>query len=165
MSLDASLDLLRRLPPSKTSHNLQLLQSLLPEEVTAELLQSIDQPLLTRICAKTGREYLLCDYNRDGDSYRSPWSGEWDPKIDDPVVLDEAVRELEIKANDAFDSYRDLYYILGMGFNIRYYEGGVSSVYMWDLDDGIAGVALFKKSLSLASDNTDGCSDGGSWMG
>src|SRR5271155_3646595 len=96
MSLDASLDLLRRLPPSKTSHNLQL-------------LQSIDQPLSTRKCAKTGREYLLCDYNRDGDSYRSPWSGEWEPKIDDPVVLDEAVRELEIKANDAFDSYRDLY--------------------------------------------------------
>jgi capping protein beta len=109
MSLDASLDLLRRLPPSKTSHNLQLLQSLLPEEVTADLLQSIDQPLSTRKCAKTGREYLLCDYNRDGDSYRSPWSGEWEPKIDDPVVLDEAVRELEIKANDAFDSYRDLY--------------------------------------------------------
>ena len=30
--------------------------------------------------------------------------------------------------------------------DIRYYEGGVSSVYMWDLDDGIAGVVLFKKS-------------------
>jgi hypothetical protein len=29
----------------------------------------------------------------------------------------------------------------------RYYEGGVSSVYMWDLDDGIAGVVLFKKSI------------------
>lgn len=30
--------------------------------------------------------------------------------------------------------------------DVRYYEGGVSSVYMWDLDDGIAGVVLFKKS-------------------
>jgi capping protein (actin filament) muscle Z-line, beta len=108
MSLDASLDLLRRLPPSKTAHNLSLLQSLLPEDVTAELLQSIDQPLSTRTCTKTGREYLLCDYNRDGDSYRSPWSGEWEPKIDDPVVLDESIRELEVKANDAFDSYREL---------------------------------------------------------
>jgi capping protein (actin filament) muscle Z-line, beta len=29
----------------------------------------------------------------------------------------------------------------------RYYEGGISSVYMWDLDDGIAGVVLFKKSI------------------
>jgi capping protein (actin filament) muscle Z-line, beta len=116
MSLDASLDLLRRLPPSKTAHNLQLLQSLLPEDITVELLQSIDQPLSTRICSKTGREYLLCDYNRDGDSYRSPWSGEWEPKIDDPVVLDEGIRELEVKANDAFDSYRDLYILSNKDF-------------------------------------------------
>ena len=28
----------------------------------------------------------------------------------------------------------------------RYYEGGVSSVYFWDLDDGFAGVILLKKS-------------------
>lgn len=113
MSLDASLDLLRRLPPSKTSHHLSLLQSLLPEDVTAELIQSVDQPLLTKTDAKTGREYLLCDYNRDGDSYRSPWSGEWEPKIDDPVVMDDAIRELEVKANEAFDSYRELYCFLG----------------------------------------------------
>ena len=28
----------------------------------------------------------------------------------------------------------------------RYYEGGVSSVYFWDLDEGFAGVVLLKKS-------------------
>lgn len=27
----------------------------------------------------------------------------------------------------------------------RYYEGGISSVYFWDLDDGFAGVVLLKK--------------------
>ena len=31
----------------------------------------------------------------------------------------------------------------------RYYEGGVSSVYFWDLDDGFAGVVLLKKSVFL----------------
>ena len=31
-------------------------------------------------------------------------------------------------------------------FMTRYYEGGVSSVYFWDLDDGFAGVVLLKKS-------------------
>jgi len=31
----------------------------------------------------------------------------------------------------------------------RYYEGGVSSVYLWDLEDGgFAGVVLLKKSAS-----------------
>ena len=30
----------------------------------------------------------------------------------------------------------------------RYYEGGISSVYLWDLDDGgFAGVVLFKKGV------------------
>jgi capping protein beta len=41
---------------------------------------------------------------------------------------------MEVKANEAFDVYRDLYY-----------EGGVSSVYLWNLDDGFAGVVLLKK--------------------
>jgi hypothetical protein len=41
---------------------------------------------------------------------------------------------MEVKANEAFDVYRDLYY-----------EGGVSSVFLWNLDDGFAGVVLLKK--------------------
>lgn len=44
---------------------------------------------------------------------------------------------MEVKANEAFDIYRDLYY-----------EGGVSSVYLWNLDDGFAGVVLLKKCES-----------------
>lgn len=44
---------------------------------------------------------------------------------------------MEIKANEAFDVYRELYY-----------EGGVSSVYFWNLDDGFAGVVLLKKCKS-----------------
>jgi hypothetical protein len=34
----------------------------------------------------------------------------------------------------------------------RYFEGGVSSVYLWDLDDGgFAGVVLLKKSMLFVS--------------
>jgi capping protein beta len=33
----------------------------------------------------------------------------------------------------------------------RYYEGGTSSVYLWNLDDGFAGVVLLKKSSSQAA--------------
>lgn len=46
----------------------------------------------------------------------------------------ESLRKLEIDANHAFDQYRDMYF-----------EGGVSSVYLWDLDHGFAGKI---KSLS-----------------
>jgi F-actin capping protein, beta subunit len=41
----------------------------------------------------------------------------------------ESLRKLEIDANHAFDQYRDMYF-----------EGGVSSVYLWDLDHGFAGI-------------------------
>jgi capping protein beta len=61
---------------------------------------------------------------------------------------------LEIAANEAFDTYREMYAVslhLTMNYLIlivtRYYEGGVSSVYLWDLEDGgFAGVVLLKKS-------------------
>lgn len=130
-----SSDLLRRLNPRDTKKNLQSITSIVPD-LTEDLLSSVDQPLEIRRCPQTNRDYLLCDYNRDGDSYRSPWSNEFDPPLEDGTVPSERVRKLEVAANDAFDVYRDLYY-----------EGGVGSVYFWDLDDGFAGVILLKKGV------------------
>lgn len=36
-----------------------------------DLLSSVDQPLKITQDKAVGKDYLLCDYNRDGDSYRS----------------------------------------------------------------------------------------------
>jgi capping protein beta len=105
-------------------------------DLTEDLLSSVDQPLEIRQCKQSNRDYLLCDYNRDGDSYRSPWSNDFDPPLEDGTVPSERVRKLEVAANEAFDVYRELYY-----------EGGVGSVYFWDLDDGFAGVILLKKGM------------------
>lgn len=131
-------DLLRRLNPKHTTAHLNSLIHLAPD-LTEDLLSSVDQPLSIRRCKQTGRDYLLCDYNRDGDSYRSPWSNEFDPPLESGAASaaslpSEKVRKMEVRANEAFDLYRDLYY-----------EGGVSSVYFWNLDDGFAGVVLLKK--------------------
>lgn len=143
-------DLLRRLDPKHTSSHLNALISLVPS-LTEDLLSSVDQPLTIARCRTTGRDYLLCDYNRDGDSYRSPWSGEFETPLGgsglggvdadgnndgagEGAVPSERVRAMEVRANEAFDVYRELYY-----------EGGVSSVYLWNLDDGYAGVVLLKK--------------------
>lgn len=65
----AALDIMQRMPPSKIEQSLTGLLNLIPEE-TDELLQRIDQPLTEHTCPKTGKKYLLCDYNRDGDSFR-----------------------------------------------------------------------------------------------
>lgn len=40
----------------------------------------------------------------------------------------------------------------------RYYDSGLSSVYLWDLDDGaFAGVVLFKKGGCPACARVQGC--------
>ncbi|GAA5912379.1 hypothetical protein JCM6882_002575 [Rhodosporidiobolus microsporus] len=135
-SLSASLDLLRRLPPQAVANNLDKLATLVPEDVQDDLVSSVDVPLRVQVDkAAGGREYLVCDYNRDGDSYRSPWSNTYDPPLPDGTEPSPKLRKLEVAMNDAFDVYRDLYY-----------EGGVSSVYLWDVDDGFAGVVLVKKT-------------------
>ena len=67
--LDCALDLMRRLPPQQIEKNLSDLIDLVPD-LCEDLLSSIDQPLKVASDRKVGKDYLLCDYNRDGDSYR-----------------------------------------------------------------------------------------------
>jgi len=132
--LDCALDLMRRLPPAQIEDNLAGLIDLVPD-LTEDLLSAVDQPLKIAFDSVSKRDYLLCDYNRDGDSYRSPWSNKYDPPLSDGQVPSAALRNIEVQANEVFDIYRELYF-----------EGGVSSVYCWDLDDGFAAVILIKKT-------------------
>jgi len=144
--VDNLLDLARRLPPANIEKNVASMVALCPE-CEDELLGSVDQPLQVRTDTTTGRDYLICDYNRDRDSYRSPWSNRYYPPLDDATFPSAKMRKLEIAANDAFDTYRDMYF-----------EGGISSVFLWDLDDGgFAGVVLLKKTLNPEKGGT------GSW--
>ncbi|KAF2459717.1 F-actin-capping protein subunit beta [Lineolata rhizophorae] len=149
---DSALDLLRRLNPRDTAANIERLCALAPT-LQEDLLESVDVPLATRRCRQTGRDFLCCDYNRDGDSWRSPWSNEFEPPVEDGegVVPSERVRRMEVRANEAFDVYRELYF-----------EGGVSSVYFWDVDDGFAGCVLLKKSVPTAT-AAGGMKSSGSW--
>ncbi|XP_065174619.1 F-actin-capping protein subunit beta-like [Sycon ciliatum] len=144
--LDCALDLMRRLPPQQIEKNLSDLIDLVPD-LCEDLLSSVDQPLKVTKDKSTGRDYLLCDYNRDGDSYRSPWSNTYDPPLPDGAVPSDKLRKLEVDANTAFDQYREMYF-----------EAGVSSVYLWDLDHGFAGVVLIKKAGD-GSKKIKGCWD------
>ncbi|KAK0529796.1 F-actin-capping protein subunit beta [Tilletia horrida] len=161
-SLDHALDLFRRLPPSQLPDNLQTLFAISPE-LEDEISCSVDQPLLIRhdnTPEGKGREYLCCQFNMDAGSWRSPWSSTYDPPLgagsaaaaaggdgaQDADLEDEEgaqpspqLRELEIKANEAFATYKQMYY-----------EGGLSSVYLWnpeETDDSIAGVVLIRKDV------------------
>ena len=69
--------------------------------------------------------------------FRSPWSNKYEPAIDDGFLPSEKLRAMEVEFNELFDAYREMYF-----------EGGTSSVYLWDQDQGFAGCFLIKKSES-----------------
>lgn len=150
--LNYAMDLMRRLPPQNIEINVANLIDLCQDDeedfddFTGDLLSSIHQPLLVKVCPETNKEYLASDYNRDLDSYRSPWSNKFDPPLQDATYPSEQLRKLEVQANEAFDVYRDLYY-----------GGGYSSVYMWDTENGFAAAVFLKKT------NEKGSTDKSSW--
>jgi len=109
----------------------------LAPHLTEELLCRVDQPLQVAHDHVAQKDFLLCDYNRDGDSYRSPWSSAFFPPLEDGAQPSAELRQLEAEANDVFSAYRE-----------QYFEGGVSSVYLWDLEGGFAGCFLIKKDAS-----------------
>merc|ERR1711935_57393 len=144
--LDSALDLMRRLPPQNIEEDLDGLIQLAPD-LCEDLLAAVDQPLKIAKDTESGRDYLLCDYNRDGDSYRSPFTNKYYPPLEDGAVPSPELRKMEIQANAAFDTYREMYY-----------DGGVSSAYLWDVDDGFAGCILIKKP-GAGSKKMKGCWD------
>lgn len=145
--LDYALDLMRRLPPQQIEKNLTNLIDLVPN-LCEDLLSAIDQPLKVARDKQIGKDYLVCDYNRDGDSYRSPWSNTYDPPFDEGILPSDRLRKLEKEANAAFEQYREMYY-----------EGGVSSVYFWDVEHGFAGAVLIKKAGDGSNKKIKGCWD------
>lgn len=139
-TFEALLDLLRRLPPTRAEANIEALCALAPDHAD-DLLANVDQPLKILHDEASGKDFLGCDYNRDGDSFRSPWTDEYIPPAPGAPQPSPRLRQLEVQLNTAFETYREMYF-----------EGGTSSVYLWDLDEDpaakdmqFAGVVLMKK--------------------
>jgi len=80
----------------------------------------------------TKRYFVACDYNRDGNSFRSPWSNKYFPPLGkyDGFKPPEHLRSLEIECNKMFETYI-----------ASYYGDGVGSVYVWESVHEDAGVA------------------------
>jgi len=63
------LDLMRRLPPTQIEENVDALMQISPD-YAEDLSGNVDQPLKLRVDRATGKEYLACVYNQDGESFR-----------------------------------------------------------------------------------------------
>lgn len=120
--LNAALNLMRRMPPALAENSLAGLLGAAPE-ISDELLNRVDQPLKVETNPNTGDKYLICEYNRDGNSYRDHKSNSYFPAFDG-FLPRQAIRKMEILANNLFEIYRKLYYG----------DGSVSSVYFFDTD-------------------------------
>lgn len=92
-----------------------------------------------------GKPFLKCEYNKDGDSYRSPWSNQYFPAFDlseeQPAYPSGELLEMEVKANEMFARYAKMYY------DCDFY----TSVYFFDtrLDNGFGSCWLVKKCKCL----------------
>ncbi|KAL0352471.1 UNVERIFIED_CONTAM: putative F-actin-capping protein subunit beta [Sesamum calycinum] len=101
------------------------LLSLLPS--TPRSSSQVDQPLQVLCDVDSGKEFILCEYNRDADSYRA--------------------------SSSLNDQTMD-----------RYYEGGISSVYIWeDENEGFVACFLIKKDGAKTAHGKRGCLQQGSW--
>jgi len=67
--VSSMLDLMRRLPPTNIEENVDALMQISPDYAD-DLSGNVDQPLKLRVDRATGKEYLACVYNQDGESYR-----------------------------------------------------------------------------------------------
>ncbi|KAE9589115.1 hypothetical protein Lal_00000385 [Lupinus albus] len=150
--MEAAMGLMRRIPAKHTDTALSALLSLMPNH-SSDLLSQVDQPLQVLCDLDSGKQFILCEYNRDADSYRSPWSNKYHPTLEDGSLPSLELRKLEVEANDIFAIYRD-----------QYYEGGISSVYMWEDDnEGFVACFLIKKDGSKTGQGRRGYLEEGSW--
>lgn len=148
--LHACLDLFRRLPPSQVETNLDFISQLCPD-IEEQILQSVDVPLHIVKDVSVGKDFLVCEYNRDGDQYRSPFSNKYFPEeeVEEAGQLPpDHLRKLEIEANAVFQIYTQLYY-----------DNALCSVYFWEVnEDSFAACVLIKKD-----DSGNGGTEKGIW--
>jgi len=95
----------------------------------------------------SGKKFLKHEYNRDGDSYRSPWSNAYFPANPEATFYpSQQLLQLEQKANEVFATYVQLYY-----------DFAVSSVYFSDIDSqGFNACFLVKKEMDASAQVREG---------
>nr|KAJ0200045.1 hypothetical protein LSAT_V11C600322840 [Lactuca sativa] len=97
----------------------------------------------------SAKEFILCDYNRDADSYTSPWSNKYHPPLERGLYPSPELRTLEIEANEVFSVYRDhLNYDMNedgskYAHGVRGYlnEGGWDAIHLIEVGPEVEGMA------------------------
>ena len=129
--IKSCISLIRKMPVSKYKKSVEAITNLIYEEddLLNEFLQKIDQPAEFNDKDIKGK-FLNCEFNRDGDSYRSNISNTYYPKPESKEDQDalrypvKELRDFEVILNKAFKEYTKLYYG----------QNAVCSCFVWELD-------------------------------
>ena len=128
---EAAHDLLRHVRPKDIEKRVKQVCALNPELID-DLLSTVDIPLQIETDPVSHRQFIKCDYNRDCDSYRSPFSNQYFPPLPDGLLPPPNLRRLEEMAQNGFEAYKKLYFV-----------EGVLSVYAWEISDDTFGIGVF----------------------
>lgn len=149
--LESCIQLIRKLAPSKLEQNINAISNIIydDDELLNAFLQKIDTPI--SVCSDDIHgDFLKCEYNRDGDSYRSPLSNKYFPPIEEGKYPMKDLRELEIKLNKMFAIYVKNYYTSQTVCSVYLYEIGTR------VEDGFVVVVLIKNVVNLVKGVDDG---------
>ena len=89
---EAALDIARTQPPNQIQRTKAALscffnnggeESESRNKSYQEVANTLDEPLKIQICPKTNKHYVTSKYNRDLNSYRSPWSNQYNPETEE----------------------------------------------------------------------------------
>ena len=94
------------LPIIDIDKNIDAISSVIYEndDLLNEFLQKVDNR--TKVCKDDPKgEFIMCEQNRDGNSYRSPYSNRYFPQPDDAKYPCAELRALEETLNKMFKLY------------------------------------------------------------
>lgn len=141
-SIKDCIQLINKLPIQNLDENINAISNLIYEndDLLNEFLQKVDNR--TEVCNEDSLgDFIKCEQNRDGDSYRSPHSNYYFPPMEDGRYPRKDLRDLEVKLNKIFGLYSKSYYS----------PTTIASVYCWELgpeiEDGFAVCAAFKNEV------------------
>lgn len=102
---------------------------------------------------QTSSAFIKTEFNRDGSSYRSPYSNVYVPQQADAYFPSEPMRNFEKKCNLLFQEYTKLYY-----------EGGLGNFFVSEGEEGFNCGFFAKKGTVCASAEVDPSGGmGGNW--
>ena len=136
------IELNELLPVSNIDKNLNAITTVIynNDDLLNECVQKIDNRS-TIGTDDSNKDFIKCEQNRDGDSYRSPHTNKYYPPIDG-VLPSTELRQLEVKLNKMFQLYIKQYYS----------STTIGSVYCWDLgdspSDGFGVAVVIKNSVN-----------------